>query len=152
MEIRRNDVNILPAFAALNMAWIEELHTVEASDLAMKEHPEHYIAGRNSVFSAHIDEQVVGVCALKEDADGEFELTKMAVDGAFQGRGIAQQLMNVVEAYARDTLGLQRVYLLSSTKNAAAIRLYKRGGWVVTFEGPHPQYERCDIGMEKRLV
>ena len=59
--------------------------------------------------------------------------------------------MEIVETYARDEMGLAKIYLLSNTKNAAAIRLYKRGGWSVLFEGPHPTYERCNIGMEKIL-
>ena len=59
--------------------------------------------------------------------------------------------MDEVEGYARDTLGLESIYLLSNTVNAAAIRLYKRAGWKVAHEGPHPQYARCNIGMEKRL-
>lgn len=40
---------------------------------------------------------------------------------------------------------------LSSTINAAAIRLYKRRGWTVDHQGAHPKYTRCNIGMSKRL-
>jgi ribosomal protein S18 acetylase RimI-like enzyme len=151
MEIKRNDVDALPAFAALNIAWIEDLHFVEASDQYMADHPEIYIQGNNSVFSIHIDGEVAGVCALKQDDDGAYELTKMAVDPKFQGRGLGKILMIEVERYAKDELGLKQIYLLSNTVNAAAIRLYKRFGWTVMFEGPHPMYARCNIGMEKQL-
>jgi len=48
-------------------------------------------------------------------------------------------------------MGLKRIYLLSNTGNAAAIRLYKRNGWTVNHEGKHPVYARCNIGMEKLL-
>ena len=151
MEIRRNDPTALPAFAALNIAWIKDLHHVEPSDQKMADHPEIYIEENNSVFSVHIDGDVAGVCALKQDDEGEYELTKMAVDPKFQGRGIGKVLMEEIESYAKNTLGLSRIYLLSNTINAAAIRLYKREGWTVMFEGPHPQYARCNIGMEKQL-
>jgi len=151
MEIKRNDPTALPAFAALNIAWIEDLHYVEPSDQKMADHPEMYIEGNNSVFSVHMDGEVAGVCALKQDDEGEFELTKMAVDPKFQGRGIGKILMEEIETYAKEKLGLSRIYLLSNTINAAAIRLYKREGWTVMFEGPHPQYARCNIGMEKQL-
>ena len=151
MDIRRNDISALPAFAALNIAWIKELHVVEPSDQHMFDHPESYITGRDSVFSLHIDGEVAGVCALKEDDHGEFELTKMAVDPRFQGRGIGQILMTATEDYARNDLGLKSIYLISNTINAAAIRLYKRCGWTISFEGPHPKYARADIGMEKQL-
>lgn len=151
MEIRRNDISALPRFAALNIAWIKELHMVEESDQKMLEHPEIYIENGNCVFTAHIDGEVAGACALKQDADGEWELTKMAVDPAFQRRGIAQALMTEIERYAKEELGLSRIYLLSSTKNAAALRLYARNGWTKHHEGAHPVYSRCNIGMEKQL-
>lgn len=151
MEIRRNDPTALTAFVDLNIAWIEDLHFVEDTDQKMADHPEIYIEGNNSVFSIHIEDVIAGVCALKQDEDGEYELTKMAVDPNFQGRGLGKILMDEIETYSKDTLGLKRIYLLSNTINAAAIRLYKRSGWTVMFEGPHPQYARCNIGMEKML-
>ena len=142
-------MNALPAFAALNIAWIKEMHFVEPTDQHMADHPEEYTQGNNSVFSIHIDDDIAGVCALKQDDEGEYELTKMAVDPKYQRRGLGKLLMDEIERYARDDLGLKRIYLLSNTINAAAIRLYKRGGWTVMFEGPHPMYARCNIGMEK---
>lgn len=151
MDIKRNDPAALRAFAELNIAWIKDLHVVEPSDQNMYDHPEIYTQGRNSVFSVHMDGQVAGVCALKEDEDGKFELTKMAVDPGFQGRGIGKIIMDAVESYARDEMGLSHIYLISNTKNAAALRLYERCGWRVSFEGPHPKYARADIGMEKNL-
>ena len=150
-DIRRNAPESLRAFAEMNMAWIKDMHVVEPSDQKMFDYPEIYFAGENSVFSLYEDGKTAGVCALKKDADGEFELTKMAVDPTFQGRGIGRILMDAVEEYAKHDLGRSRIYLLSNTKNAASIRLYKRCGWTVMFEGPHPQYARCNIGMEKQL-
>ena len=75
----------------------------------------------------------------------------MAVDPKFQGRGLGKTIMNHVENYARTELGMKRIYLISNTINAAAIRLYKRCDWVVIHEGPHPRYARADIAMEKHL-
>jgi len=151
MIIRRNDPRDFRAFAELNIAWIRELHTVEASDQAMYDYPERYAEGGNSIFAVLDGEVVCGVCALKQDEDGGWELTKMAVAPDFRGRGIGELLMETVEGYARDELELERIYLISNTKNAAAIRLYRRRGWVVTFEGPHPRYGRANIGMEKEV-
>jgi len=151
MQIRRNDPRDFRAFAELNMVWIKELHKVEPSDQAMYDHPEIYAEGENSIFAILDEEVVAGVCALKQDEDGEWELTKMAVDRKFQGRGIGKTLMDTVETYAKNNLGVKRIYLISNTRNAAAIRLYKRCGWTTTFEGPHPQYQRANIGMEKAL-
>ena len=151
MDIRRNDPNALPRFAALNAAWIEELHYLEESDKLMVAQPEIYTQNGNHVFSVHIEDEVAGACALKKHEDGRYELTKMAVDPKFQGRGIGQQIMSAVEGYAKDELGLDYLFLLSNTKNEAALRLYARNGWTVNHEGPHPVYARANIGMEKHL-
>ncbi len=151
LDIRRNDPTALPSFAALNAAWIEDLHYLEESDKLMVAHPEIYTQNGNSVFSFHLDGEVAGACALKQHEDGRYELTKMAVDPAYRGRGIGQHLMTAVETYAKETLGLDRLFLLSNTKNEAALRLYERNGWVVNLRGKHPIYDRCNIGMEKVL-
>ncbi len=151
MEIRRNDPRDFRAFAELNIEWIKDLHHVEASDQYMYDHPESYAQNGDSIFAALIDDEVAGVVALKQDEDGEWELTKMAVDSKFRRRGIGEILMNTVESYAKTELGLNRIYLISNTINAAAIRLYKRCDWIVIHEGPHPRYARADIAMEKHL-
>ena len=151
MEIRRNNPRDFRAFAELNIEWIKELHHVEPADQKMYDHPEIYAANGNSIFAALIDDKVAGVVALKQDDDNEWELTKMAVSPDFQGRGIGRLLMEAVENHAREQMGLSRIYLISNTINAAAIRLYKRCGWKIMFEGPHPSYERANIGMDKAL-
>lgn len=149
--IRRNDTSALPRFAALNAQWIEEMHYLEDSDKAMVATPEIYLKNGGQVFSAHMGDVVVGACALKPHPDGQWELTKMAVDTDYRGHGIGQKLMDAVQEYARDVLKLERIFLLSNTKNAAALRLYERNGWTVNHEGTHPIYDRCNIGMEKVL-
>ena len=151
VAIHRNDRSALPRFAALNAEWIEELHYLEDSDKAMVANPEIYLENGGQVFSAHLDGVVAGACALKPHPDGQWELTKMAVDSTYRGHRIGQLLMDAVQDYARDVLKLERIFLLSNTKNAAALRLYERNGWTVNHEGTHPIYDRCNIGMEKRL-
>jgi len=151
MEIKRNDPAALPRFAALNAQWIENLHYLEESDKLMVAHPEIYIQNGNHVFSAHIDGEVAGAVALKKHDDGRYELTKMAVDTKFRGNGVGQHLMTAIEGYAKDEMGLDYLFLLSNTKNEAALRLYARNGWTVNHEGPHPVYQRANIGMEKYL-
>lgn len=150
-DIRRNDTTALNAFAALNIAWIKQMHYVEPSDQYMVDHPEIYIQDDNSIFTAHIDDMVAGACALKQDEHGQWELTKMAVDSRCQGQGIGQALLEAVETHARNHLGLKRIYLLSNTGNETAIRLYKRNHWVINHSGQHQTYARCNIGMEKYL-
>lgn len=150
-QIKRNEQSALPRFAALNAQWIEELHYLEESDKLMVARPEIYIENGSHVFSAHYQDVVAGAVALKRHQNGTYELTKMAVDERFRGRGLGQVLMTAVETYAKNELGLKTIFLLSNTKNAAALRLYTRNGWVVNHEGPHPVYARANIGMEKVL-
>jgi ribosomal protein S18 acetylase RimI-like enzyme len=151
IEIRRNDISALPRFAALNAQWIEDLHHMEESDKLMVARPEIYIEDGSHVFSAHYQGDIAGAVALKRHEDGRYELTKMAVDEQFRGQGIGQILMDAVESYAKEELKLKTIFLLSNTKNAAALRLYARNGWTVNHEGPHPVYARANIGMEKTL-
>ena len=155
VEIRVNDPSALPAFAALNKRWIEEMHHLEESDQMMVREPAIYLENGGKVITAHLDGEVAGAVALKYhiegEAAGQWELTKMAVDPAFQGRGIGQALMDAAHRIAREELGLSEMFLLSNTRNAAALRLYARNGWVVNHEGPHPVYCRCNIGMRVKL-
>lgn len=151
VEIRLDDLSALPRFAALNAEWIEDMHHLEPSDKQMVATPEIYIQNGNHVFSAHIDDEVAGAVALKKHDDGRYELTKMAVDTRFRGHGIGQKLMSALEAYAKNKMGLTYLFLLSNTRNEAALRLYARNGWTVNHEGPHPVYARANIGMEKHL-
>lgn len=150
MQLRRNDPAALPAFARLNLEWIDALHHIEDSDRAMGEDPSGYIAPGNYMLSLHDGETVAGVVALKQDEDGEYELTKLAVDAAYRRQGLGELLMNAVDDLARE-LGLSKIYLLTSTKNADAVRMYRRLGWTQFLDGAHPKYSRCNIGFEKTL-
>lgn len=149
--VKMDDPDALPRFAALNAQWIEDMHVLEESDKLMVARPEIYTQNGNHVFSAHIGDDVVGAVALKKHDNGDYELTKMAVDTTVRGRGLGQILMTAIESYAKDEMGLKRLFLLSNTRNEAALRLYARNGWTVNHEGPHPVYQRANIGMEKYL-
>ena len=150
MQLRRNDPSALPAFARLNLEWIEELHVVEDSDRAMGEDPSLYIAPGNYMLSLHAGETVAGVVALKRDEDGAYELTKLAVNTAYRRQGLGERLMNAVDDLARE-LGLNKIYLLTSSKNTDAVRMYHRLGWTQFLDGEHPKYSRCNLGFEKTL-
>lgn len=151
VDIKLDEPSALPRFAALNAEWISDMHHLEESDKLMIAQPEIYTQNGNHVFSAHIDGKVAGAVALKKHNDGRYELTKMAVDTNFRGYGVGQKLMTALEDYAKNTMGLNYLFLLSNTRNEAALRLYARNGWTVNHEGPHPVYARANIGMEKYL-
>ena len=151
VDIRVDDKERPAPLCRAQCEWIKELHHMEESDKLMVAHPEIYIQNGNHILSAHIGDEVAGAGALKKHEDGRYELTKMAVDSKFRGHGVGQHLMSAIEDYAKTELGLDYLFLLSNTRNAAALRLYARNGWTVNHEGPHPVYARANIGMEKHL-
>ena len=156
VEFRVNHEPSLPRFAELNRQWIERYHHMECGDREMVADPGVYLRNGGRVITAHVGGEVAGAVALKPHDDGpngerKWELTKMAVDPRFHGRGIGGELLEEAHRVARDELGLSELFLLTNTKLEAAGRLYARHGWVVNHEGAHPVYERCNIGYRKTL-
>ena len=137
-------------FKRLNVAWLERHFTVEPIDERVLGNPEQEIlnAGGEIIF-ALLDDQVVGTVGLKAESADEFELTKMAVDERFQGRGYGQRLLETAVQFARQR-GKRRVVLYTQTVLKPAITLYRKNGFVELrdFDRKHA---RCDAKMEKRL-
>ena len=139
------------AFTRLNLEWITTHFRVEPNDIAQLEDPRGTILDKGGEIFFVLDEGVVvGTCAMIPHGPRCFELAKMAVDVSRRGRGYGDRLMMHAIGWARER-GAERVTLLSNQVLAAAIALYKKHGFKVTQLGPHPDYERCDIGMELRL-
>ena len=136
------------AFFRLNKAWIEADYPLEPVDIAVLSDPEtHILAGGGNILAATAKNEVVGVVALKSVDSATFELTKMAVDVPWRGRGIGKQLMHAAIREAR-RLGAARVILYSNTRTSGpAVQLYRKMGFR---EIPLEQatYKRADIKME----
>jgi len=90
----------------------------------------------------------VGVCALMkmDDPDYEYEMAKMAVSPAAQGKSIGWLLGKAVAEKAR-LLGAKKLYLESNTVLQPAINLYYKLGFQKVVRRATP-YERCNIQME----
>ena len=137
-------------FRELNLAWITEHFRVEDADRRALGDPEGYILGHGGhIFIAEAEGEVVGVCALLHNDDGSFELAKMAVDPAVRGRGVGRALGEAAIEKAR-ALGAPRVELLSNTKLAPAITLYRSLGFV-DVPLPANDYERANVKMVLEL-
>ena len=139
------------AFFRLNREWIEVDYPLEDLDIKVLSNPEiHILSGGGSILSAIAGKQVVGVVALRSVGEKEFELTKMAVDVPWRGRGIGKLLMRAAIQEAR-ALGAYRVILYSNTRTSGpAVQLYRKMGLT---EIPLEQgiYQRADIKMELQL-
>ncbi|MEO8418950.1 MAG: GNAT family N-acetyltransferase, partial [Methylophilaceae bacterium] len=102
------------------------------------------------VFTLLENKEVVGVCALFKDKDNTFQLARMAVSKTHQGRGYGNALLEAALAKLIE-IKAGKVYLLSNSRLASAISLYKKHGFNITHEGSHPKYARVDVVMEKNL-
>ena len=138
---------LAPDFARLNRAWLELYFTVEPLDEAYLNDPEgHIIAPGGEIFFAVEADEVIGSCAMIPRGDDEFELAKLAVTPAAQGRGIGRRLVEAAIAFARRR-GAKRVILVSNSSLGPALRLYERLGFE---HGPVPEprpYVDADVFM-----
>lgn len=137
-------------FKRLNIAWISKYFRVEPHDLEQLDDPEHHIIGPGGyVLFAKINDRVVGTVALVPVSEGVYELAKMAVDEAFQGRRIGKKLGEALLARARE-IGAHRIFLESNRRLTPALTLYERLGFREVPLVPTP-YARADIRMEIML-
>lgn len=136
------------AFADLNYQWIAETYGVEQHDHDILDHPqEAVIDAGGQIFFAVASEEVAGTVAMIPFGDDAFELTKMAVDPKFRGRGIGDRLMEACIEFTRAS-DRSCIILESNTKQAAAIQLYRKFGFRETPLDPNSQYVRANIRME----
>ncbi|HMS11430.1 MAG TPA: GNAT family N-acetyltransferase [Pyrinomonadaceae bacterium] len=139
-------------FARLNYRWIEEHFRIEPHDRELLDAPlEQIVEPGGEVFFALADGAVAGTVAMvRTDAD-TYELTKMAVDPEFQGRGIANHLMRAcIDLATAD--GVNKVFLETHSKLPAAIALYRKFGFVETPRDPGSQYSRAEVRMELAIA
>lgn len=135
-------------FADLNYQWIAESYGIEQHDHDILDHPEiEVINPGGQIFFALADGEVAGTVAMIPYEDDAYELTKMAVDPGFRGRGIGDKLMEACIEFARASTR-KRIMLESNTKQAAAIQLYRKFGFKDTPLDPNSQYARANIRME----
>lgn len=135
------------AFHDLNIAWIERLFRVEPADLKTLEHPQESIIDHGGeIFFAVSNGVPVGCCAAVHEGNGRWELSKMAVDPAFQGRGIGEALGKAVVQHAVSQ-GADEIYLLTNSSLHSAIRLYERLGFVHRPMPGDTPYARSDVYM-----
>ncbi|GAB3579116.1 GNAT family N-acetyltransferase [Hymenobacter daeguensis] len=140
-----------PIFRQLNEEWISRYFILEPADLKALDHPEEYIlAPGGHILLAEVDGQVVGTCALIKMADGGYELAKMAVSPAAQGRRIGLLLGEAAVRRVRE-LGGQRLYLESNSQLTPALRLYRKLGFQDLAQPNPSPYARADVQMELLL-
>lgn len=137
-------------FIRLNEQWITQHFQIETADRALAANPGAVIDKGGCILSLCEQRQVIGVCALFKQADGVYELARLAVDESWRGKGHGDRLVREALSIL-DRLAAHKVTLMSNTQLAPALALYRKHGFEITFQGPHPVYARTNIVMEKNL-
>jgi putative acetyltransferase len=138
------------AFRQLNQEWITRYFRVEEKDSTTLENPsESILAPGGYIAMAFLNGEAVGCCALLRLEEANFEVAKMAVTPAAQGKGIGRKLLAQVIDEAR-RLGASRLYLETNSRLAPAIRLYESVGFrhVPVDRLTVSPYERANVYME----
>lgn len=137
-------------FRRLNEEWITAYFEMEESDHRILGAPEDIIADGGVVLFAKIGEEIVGTCALLKHDVG-WELTKMAVTPAHQGKKAGLKLMLAALEAAR-AQGIERVFLITNSQLKPAIALYRKVGFRMSQGGVPNSYVRGDVSMEIDLA
>jgi ribosomal protein S18 acetylase RimI-like enzyme len=136
-----------PYFEKFNKAWIEKYFWLEEIDKYVLENPQEAIIDEGgAILMAAWNREIAGTVAVKRVDDEVYEFTKMAVDKNFQRKGIAEALSYASFDKAK-ALGAAKVILYSQTGLVAAIKLYRKLGFIEVPLGTGV-YKRSDIKME----
>ena len=140
-----------PAFDALNREWLVGHGLLEEADEPHLRDPQGHIIDAGGVIFVAIDGgAVLGTCAIVPDHGDVFELVKLAVSPAAQGRGIGRRLVQECLDAAR-TRGARQVVLLSSSLLKAALRLYEQAGFRYAAVPTSNPYATADVYMIKEI-
>lgn len=135
-----------PYFEKFNRQWIEELFVMEPVDEFVVTNPRIAILdGGGAILMGLYQGTVAGTVALRKVDDSTYEFTKMAVGTNFRRKGIAEALSYASFLKAK-ALGATKVILYSNTKNAGAVKLYEKLGFVHVPVEPGV-YERANVKM-----
>jgi GNAT superfamily N-acetyltransferase len=134
-------------FKKLNLEWLDKYHLTESHDLEVLDDPTGTVIDRGGyIYLAMYEGEVIGTAALVKEPDDEFELAKMAVAPAFQGKGISKLLIEKCIDQARQK-GARKLFLYSNSQLKKALQLYTRYGFkqVPVINSP---FLTADVKME----
>ncbi|QNA85035.1 GNAT family N-acetyltransferase [Sphingomonas sp. So64.6b] len=154
LMIREYSDELARDFHDINAEWIASMFRIEQTDRDVLENPRVRIIDPGGVilFAEAKGLGVVGTCALQKTGERQFELTKMGVLESARGRKAGEYLLDAMLRRARQ-MEVETLYLLTSSKCAAAIHLYEKHGFAHDAEIMRDfgaRYERCDVAMRYR--
>lgn len=138
------------AFKALNLEWLDKYNLTEEPDLIVLNDPSGTILDNGGyIWMAMDGDEAVGSAALINEGHGHYELAKMAVTPAYQGKGISKQLIETCIAKAKE-IGASKLLLFSNHQLMAALKLYEKYGFrhVAVEDSP---FATADVKMEMEM-
>jgi ribosomal protein S18 acetylase RimI-like enzyme len=136
-----------PYFERFNRQWIEELFEMEPVDEWVLTNPDKAILEPGgAILMALYNGIPAGTVGLRKFDDHVYEFTKMAVDPSFRRKGIAEAISYASFRKAKE-LGAHKVILYSNKKNAGAVKLYEKIGFI-HLPVENDVYKRADVKME----
>ena len=137
-------------FKVLNLEWLDKYNLTESHDLLILNDPKGTIIDKGGViFLARSGDEIVGSAAIINEGHDTYELAKMTVSTAFQGRGISNLLLEKCIEAAKER-NAKKIILFSNSQLQTAISLYKKYGFkhVDVTDAP---FLTADIKMELSL-
>lgn len=136
-----------PDFYRLNLAWLDKYNLTESHDLMVLNDPAGTIINRGGyIWLAKAGDKIVGSAAIMNEGNDHYELAKMAVDDAWQGKGISKLLIEACINKAK-AIGAEKLELFSNHQLTTAIRLYEKYGFRHVEVTGSP-FETADVKME----
>ena len=135
------------SFKSLNLEWLDKYHLTEAPDIEVLNDPQSTIIDKGGyIFLAKSGNDIIGSAALLQEGHNTWELAKMAVSPAFQGKGISKLLIEKCLSKAKEMKAV-KVTLFSNNQLQAALQLYRNYGFVDIPVEDSP-FQTADVKME----
>lgn len=126
-------------------------------ELAVRDGPDHEfyhqfngIENLNHVILVKKGEQTVGCGAIKKFNSEAMEIKRMYVQNDFRSRGIAQLILEALEAWSLE-LGIEKCILETGKRQPEAISLYRKAGYTIIANYGQYQGIENSVCMEKEL-
>lgn len=150
MEIIDYENRYQEDFKRLNLEWLDKYNLTESHDLEILNDPEGTVINRGGrIFLAMDGEQVIGTAGLWKKNEKEYELVKMSVGPAYQGRGISKRLLDRCLEEARK-IKAEKISLFSNSQLQTALKLYEKYGFHSVAVTDTPMLT-ADVKMELSL-
>ena len=135
------------AFKKLNLEWLDKYNLTESHDLMVLNDPKGTILDRGGfIWLAKTGDEIIGSAALMNEGHGIFELAKMSVTPAWQGKGISKILIETCLKKAKE-IGVKKLTLFSNHQLQTALKLYEKYGFKNVDVKDSP-FETADVKME----